>query len=83
MSLWSVTVHVLPTCAYALPPLAHRSSLAAQMGGMGFLHYNCTVDEQVAMVRAVKTYRPGSIITPLVVAPTLMIADLMANLVRC
>ncbi len=33
---------------------------------MGFVHYNNTVDEQVAHVRRVKKHQPGYITSPLV-----------------
>ena len=30
---------------------------AVQLGGMGFIHYNCTAEEQLAHVKAVKSYQ--------------------------
>ena len=49
---------------------------------MGFLHYNCSLDEQVAMARTVKRHKAGSIVNPLVVKPDATISDVMSRSVR-
>ncbi|KAJ9530688.1 hypothetical protein QJQ45_014843 [Haematococcus lacustris] len=41
----------------------------ATLGGMGFVHYNNTIEEQVAHVERTKRHRPGYISTPLVLGP--------------
>lgn len=41
----------------------------AQMGGIGVIHNNCTVAQQVQMVRSVKMYRNGFIMKPKSVGP--------------
>lgn len=41
----------------------------AIMGGMGFIHYNNTIEEQLAYVQRVKRHTPGFVIHPLVMGP--------------
>mmetsp|Transcript_47160 Transcript_47160/g.90038 ORF Transcript_47160/g.90038 Transcript_47160/m.90038 type:complete len:508 (+) Transcript_47160:63-1586(+) len=48
----------------------------AMVGGMGFLHYNMTTEEQVAHVKKVKLHRPGFCLDPVVMTPTACVADL-------
>jgi len=38
----------------------------AMVGGMGFLHYNMTAEEQVEQLRRVKAHRPGYVMSPTV-----------------
>ena len=45
-------------------------------GGIGILHSNCTVEEQVMMVRKVKMYENGFIMNPAVLAPYHTIEEL-------
>ena len=40
-----------------------------QLGGMGFVHYNNTLEEQVAHVTKTKNHRPGLVVTPMVMGP--------------
>ena len=47
----------------------------AQMGGIGVLHRNLEVDEQVAAVRAVKRYETGMIVNPITMTPDQTLAD--------
>jgi IMP dehydrogenase len=49
----------------------------AQQGGMGFIHYNNTVEEQAAAVRAAKSHVPfvGSAFEPLAVSPTATLSE--------
>jgi IMP dehydrogenase len=54
----------------------------AQMGGIGVLHRNMEIDEQVEMVRQVKRYEAGMVVNPVTMHPdqTLRDAlDLMAS----
>ena len=39
------------------------------MGGLGFLHYNMTIDEQVAHAKAVKNHQSGALINPVILSP--------------
>lgn len=52
------------------------------MGGMGFVHYNNTQEEQLAQIQKVKKHAPGTIVTPQVIAPTDPISKLDAQKVR-
>ncbi|MCE9499416.1 MAG: IMP dehydrogenase [Leptospira sp.] len=48
----------------------------ALQGGMGFIHYNNTIDEQVAHVRKVKRYENGFITEPMTLSPRNTLKDL-------
>ena len=50
----------------------------AEVGAMGFLHYNNTVAEQAAMVRRVKAHKAGFSFDFAVVGPDAILADLDA-----
>ena len=41
----------------------------AQLGGIGVLHRNLTVEEQCAAVRAVKRFESGMVVNPITIAP--------------
>jgi len=48
---------------------ADMAIVMAQMGGIGVLHRNLTIDEQVAAVRAVKRFESGMVINPITISP--------------
>ncbi len=50
----------------------------ALLGGIGFIHYNNTVDEQVEDVRKVKRFENGFITDPITLGPDNTIADVKA-----
>ncbi|MBK8205689.1 MAG: IMP dehydrogenase [Planctomycetes bacterium] len=55
----------------------HRMAISlALQGGIGVIHYNCTIDEQVAQVRKVRRFENGFILDPLVLSPEHTIADI-------
>lgn len=57
---------------------ADMAIVMAQLGGMGVLHRNLTVDEQVAAVRQVKRFESGMVVNPITIAPTATLADAQA-----
>jgi IMP dehydrogenase len=50
----------------------------AQLGGMGVLHRNLTVEEQVAAVRQVKRFESGMVVNPITIAPTATLGEAQA-----
>ena len=53
----------------------NATSAWVQMGGMGFLHYNMTKEEQVQQAKRVKQHVPGFVTRPATLAPQSTIAD--------
>lgn len=49
---------------------ADMAIVMAQVGGIGVLHRNLTVEEQCAAVRAVKRYESGMVVNPITISPT-------------
>lgn len=49
-----------------------------QLGGMGFIHYNCTLAEQAAAVEVVKSHQPGCAPSVRTVAPDATVADVVS-----
>ena len=48
---------------------ADMAILMAQIGGIGVLHRNLTIEEQAAAVRQVKRYESGMIVNPITITP--------------
>lgn len=46
-----------------------------QLGGLGFIHYNMKLEEQVAQAQRVKKHVPGFVLTPSTLAENNTIAD--------
>ena len=55
---------------------AQMATYLALLGGMGFIHFNCAIDEQATMVRKVKRFENGFITDPTVLSPKHTIADI-------
>jgi IMP dehydrogenase len=50
----------------------------AQLGGLGVLHRNLTVEEQCAAVRLVKRFESGMVVNPITIRPDATLADAKA-----
>jgi IMP dehydrogenase len=57
---------------------AEMAIAMAQFGGIGVLHRNLTVAEQVAAVRQVKRFESGMVVNPITIAPTATLAEAQA-----
>ena len=57
---------------------ADMAIVMAQMGGIGVLHRNLTVDEQVAAVRAVKRFESGMVVNPITISPDATLGEAQA-----
>ena len=57
---------------------ADMAIVMAQLGGMGVLHRNLTVEEQVAAVRQVKRFESGMVVNPITIAPEATLAQAQA-----
>ncbi|USI73162.1 IMP dehydrogenase [Sphingomonas morindae] len=54
---------------------ADMAIVMAQLGGLGVLHRNLTVEQQAAAVRAVKRFESGMVVNPITIAPHATLAD--------
>lgn len=55
----------------------HEMAIAMALnGGVGFIHSNCTIEEQAAMIRKVKTYENGFIVEPALLSTKNVILEL-------
>ncbi len=57
---------------------ADMAIVMAQLGGMGVLHRNLTVEEQVAAVRQVKRFESGMVVNPITITPQATLAQAQA-----
>ncbi|ODT85960.1 MAG: IMP dehydrogenase [Sphingobium sp. SCN 64-10] len=61
---------------------ADMAIVMAQLGGIGVLHRNLTVEEQVAAVRAVKRFESGMVVNPITIGPDQPLSDAQALMAR-
>jgi len=61
---------------------ADMAIVMAQLGGIGVLHRNLTVEEQVAAVRAVKRFESGMVVNPITMGPDQPLSDAQALMTR-
>ena len=57
---------------------ADMAIVMAQLGGIGVLHRNLTVDEQCAAVRAVKRFESGMVVNPITITPDASLGEAQA-----
>jgi len=61
---------------------ADMAIVMAQLGGIGVLHRNLTVEEQAAAVRAVKRFESGMVVNPITIAPDGTLGEARALMAR-
>ena len=61
---------------------ADMAIVMAQLGGIGVLHRNLSVDEQVAAVRAVKRFESGMVVNPITIRPDATLAEAQELMAR-
>ena len=61
---------------------ADMAIVMAQLGGIGVLHRNLSIEEQAAAVRAVKRFESGMVVNPITIRPDQTLADARALMVR-
>ena len=61
---------------------ADMAIVMAQLGGIGVLHRNLDIDEQVEAVRLVKRFESGMVVNPITMAPTGTLAEARALMAR-
>jgi IMP dehydrogenase len=57
---------------------ADMAIVMAQLGGIGVLHRNLTVEEQCAAVRLVKRFESGMVVNPITIAPDATLGEARA-----
>jgi hypothetical protein len=61
---------------------ADMAIVMAQMGGIGVLHRNLSIEEQCAAVRAVKRFESGMVVNPITIAPDATLGEAQALMQR-
>jgi IMP dehydrogenase len=59
---------------------ADMAIVMAQLGGMGVLHRNLELPDQVAAVRAVKRFESGMVVNPITILPEASLGDAQATM---
>jgi IMP dehydrogenase len=57
---------------------ARMAIVMAQLGGIGVLHRNLSIEQQVAAVRQVKRFESGMVVNPITIAPSATLAEARA-----
>ncbi len=57
---------------------ADMAIVMAQLGGIGVLHRNLTIEEQCAAVRAVKRFESGMVVNPITISPDATLGEAQA-----
>ena len=61
---------------------ADMAIVMAQLGGIGVLHRNLSIEQQVAAVRQVKRFESGMVVNPITIAPDATLAEAQALMTR-
>ncbi|HZV18782.1 MAG TPA: IMP dehydrogenase [Sphingobium sp.] len=61
---------------------ADMAIVMAQLGGLGVLHRNLSIEEQCAAVRAVKRFESGMVVNPITMLPDQPLSDAQALMAR-
>jgi len=61
---------------------ADMAIVMAQLGGIGVLHRNLSIEEQCAAVRAVKRFESGMVVNPITIGPDQPLSDAQALMTR-
>ncbi len=61
---------------------ADMAIVMAQMGGIGVLHRNLTVEQQIAAVRQVKRFESGMVVNPITISPGATLAEAEATMAQ-
>ena len=61
---------------------ANMAIVMAQLGGIGVLHRNLTIEEQCDAVRAVKRFESGMVVNPITITPDATLGDAQALMTR-
>src|SRR4051812_17859443 len=61
---------------------ADMAIVMAQLGGLGVLHRNLSVEEQATAVRAVKRFESGMVVNPITMTPDQTLADALELMAR-
>lgn len=61
---------------------ADMAIVMAQLGGLGVLHRNLTIEEQVSAVRAVKRFESGMVVNPITIFPDQTLGEAQAMMAR-
>jgi IMP dehydrogenase len=78
---------ITPTISLNIPVLssamdtvteARMAIVMAQLGGIGVLHRNLSIEEQCAAVRQVKRFESGMVVNPITITPSATLADARA-----
>jgi IMP dehydrogenase len=59
---------------------APMAIVMAQLGGIGVLHRNMSIEEQAAAVRQVKRFESGMVVNPITIAPDATLAEARAKM---
>ena len=75
----SISLHI-PVISSAMDTVteADMAIVMAQLGGIGVLHRNLTIEEQCAAVRAVKRFESGMVVNPITIDPDATLGEAQA-----